>query len=323
MQRIAILLGIVTAIGLIFLGFIVVVFLMIYPDVGPARKLNIDATPSRIARGNYLANHVTACVDCHSSRDWDLLSAPAIPDTEGGGGELFDETRGVPGAISAPNITSSHLGHWTDGEIARAIVSGISRDGTALYPAMPYPTFNSLADEDVQAIVSYLRTLRPLPSKAGQRSLHIFDALEVRTMPLRYLPQALHNPADPNSNGAYLSAIAGCKSCHDAPIGSGAALESAFAGGREFLLPTGDQVWSTNITPDPSTGIGNWSETEFVDRFKSIGKMDSKDLTLSAGDSNTVMPWVAYSGMTIADLKAIYRYLRSLRPVRNLVVSNP
>ncbi|MBT5874815.1 MAG: cytochrome C [Candidatus Latescibacteria bacterium] len=323
MQRIALLLGIATALGLILMGFVVIVFLIIYPDVGPARDLNINTTPSRIARGNYLANHVTACIDCHSSRDWNLISAPAIHDTEGSGGEVFDEVRGVPGVIYAPNITSWHLGHWTDGEIARAIVSGISRDGTALYPTMPYPLFNSLADEDVQAIVSYLRTLRPLPSEVAERSLHIFDAFEVRTSPLKYLPQVLPDQSDTNLSGAYLSVIAGCKSCHDAPIQSGEALETDFAGGREFLLPTGDKILSTNITPDPSTGIGNWSETEFVERFKSFAEMDTRDLTLSTGDPNTVMPWVAYSGMTKADLKAIYTYLRSLTPVRNLVISRP
>src|ERR1700740_2282650 len=67
------------------------------PDVGPASDLKIEYTPARIARGEYLANAVNVCMDCHSKRDWTKFSAPLVPGTLGMGGERFDQNVGMPG----------------------------------------------------------------------------------------------------------------------------------------------------------------------------------------------------------------------------------
>jgi len=122
---------------------LVVAAIMIYvktalPNVGEASELKIEITPERLARGKYLANHVALCTDCHSTRDWTKFAGPTVPGTSGAGGEIFDQIMGFPGSYHARNITPFGLEDWTDGEIFRAITSGVSKDGVALLPIMPY-----------------------------------------------------------------------------------------------------------------------------------------------------------------------------------------
>lgn len=82
-----------------------------------------------IARGKYLANHVAVCMDCHSTRKWNKYSGPMDENAQGAGGEIFDQNMGFPGKFISPNITPYALREWTDGEIFRAITSGVNKDG--------------------------------------------------------------------------------------------------------------------------------------------------------------------------------------------------
>jgi hypothetical protein len=139
------------------------------PNIPVQADLKVEATPERVARGEYLANHVTLCVDCHSTRDWNKFSGPMIPGTEGKGGETFDQSMNFPGRFVSKNITPFNLKHWSDGEIYRAITSGVSRDGHPFFPVMPYPYYNKLATEDVYSIIAYLRTLPAIASEPPHR----------------------------------------------------------------------------------------------------------------------------------------------------------
>lgn len=100
-----------------------------YPKAGPAPKIKIEYSQDRIERGKYLANHVSMCMDCHSTRDWATFAGPLVPGTEGKGGERYDKALGVPGTVYAKNLTPENLGKWSDGEIFRAITSGVNKDG--------------------------------------------------------------------------------------------------------------------------------------------------------------------------------------------------
>ena len=93
------------------------------PNVGAASEMKIESTPENIARGEYLANHVTVCIDCHSKRDWTKFSGPPIEGTFGMGGEIFDQKYGFPGAYYAANITPEGISRYTDGELFRVILS--------------------------------------------------------------------------------------------------------------------------------------------------------------------------------------------------------
>ncbi|HEX2684049.1 MAG TPA: cytochrome C, partial [Ferruginibacter sp.] len=108
------------------------------PNVGDAPNIKIAYTSEKIKRGEYLANHVMVCMDCHSTRNWNEFSAPPIPGTLGKGGELFDARAGFPGTYYSANITPAGIGNWTDGEIFRAITTGVRKNGKPIFPVMPH-----------------------------------------------------------------------------------------------------------------------------------------------------------------------------------------
>ena len=113
----------------------------------------------------------------------------------------------------------------------------------------------------------------------------------------------------------------GCIECHTQADPQGMIIqEVAFEGGRDFPFPDGSKVTSSNITPDPETGIGNWDEATFVQRFKQYTDSAYVIPQVPQGEFNTIMPWTMYAGMTEQDLKAIYAYLRTLEPKRNQVI---
>ena len=295
--------------------------LLAYPRVGPAPDLRVEATPERIARGKYLADHVAVCTDCHSQRDWTRYAGPLKPETYGAGGETWDETVGFPGRLVARNITPTSLATWTDGEIVRAFTEGVSKDGTALFPLMPYTIYGQhMAPDDVQAIVAYLRTMPSRTQKLADRELHFPLPLVVRTMPQKANAGAARPPAtDRIAYGGYLTNIAGCAECHT-PVDSRRTPVAGMrlAGGQEFPLPNGLVARSANLTADAATGIGAWTEPQFVEKFKAYS--DGKaHVPVKAGDFNTPMPWQSYAGMTTEDLGAIFAYLKTVPAISHAV----
>ncbi|MES2269189.1 MAG: hypothetical protein V4520_20665 [Bacteroidota bacterium] len=141
------------------------------PNVGQPRALKVDLTPQRIARGKYLANHVAVCIDCHSTRKWNYFAAPIETTVIGAGGEHFDANVGFPGDVYVPNITPTNLKSWTDGEIYRAITTGVKKDGSAIFPIMPYGSYGKMDPEDIYSIIAYVRTLKPHETNFPARRL--------------------------------------------------------------------------------------------------------------------------------------------------------
>jgi len=293
------------------------------PDVGKPEDIKIALTPQRIARGKYLANHVALCMDCHSQRDWSKPIGAIAADKLGAGGDDFDSSLGVPGDIYVPNITPYKLKNWTDGEILRAITTGERKDGSAIFPLMPWPHFSKMDREDLYAIIAYIRSLRPIKTSPYPKPKLNFPAnILINTLPQKATYGHLPAVEDTIKYGAYLTMTASCDVCHSRKK-NGKAVgevipEMNFAGGVEF--PMGDKkIYSANLTPDKQTGIGNWTREGFVALFKS-----HTDSAIAARKSPPqmpdLMPWYDYSGMTETDLKAIFAYLRSLKPVYNKVV---
>ena len=115
--------------------------MLAYPKVPPPPTIKIDPSPERLARGEYLANHVVGCATCHSQRDWTKFSGPVKPERSAAAGRMFD--LGPAGVVYSKNITPAAIGSWTDGELLRAVTQGVSKDGSPLFPLMPYPHFGS------------------------------------------------------------------------------------------------------------------------------------------------------------------------------------
>jgi hypothetical protein len=185
---------------------------------------------------------------------------------------------------------------------------------------MPYPRYAQLSREDVESIVAYVRTLKPVEYTPPARDMAMPLPLVVRTIP----KAATFRPSPPKSDrlayGEYLTNAASCAECHTPMDAQGTPLPGKeFAGGFEFPLPGGGVVRSANITPDADSGIGTWTEQQFIDKFKAFDGAPVRSLTAAEQRENTVMPWIGYSGMTTEDLGAMYAYLRTLKPIVNRV----
>jgi mono/diheme cytochrome c family protein len=310
-------LGWLVVIVIVVIGIILSYVKFALPSV-PAPDLQVEITPERIERGEYLANHVWVCMDCHSDRDWNRFSAPPVPGTEGSGGDEFTEEMGFPGHYYATNITPGGIGDWTDGEVFRAITSGVGKDGRALFPIMPY-TYLAKADrEDIYAVIAYLRTLDPVERTYPESTSNFPMNFIINLIPAEPELKDGMDKKDKLAYGKYLAWS--CIECHTVAEKGQILEERSYAGGREFPLPKGGKVYSSNITPDPETGIGRWTEEQFIQRFKMY--MDSAYEAPPVGENqfNTYMPWEMFAGMKESDLSAIYAYLQSVKPIPNQVV---
>ena len=287
------------------------------PRVDKAPQLSIEKTPERIERGRYLANSVTVCIDCHSRRDWSLYSGPITKGTEGSGGERFDQQFGFPGVYYAKNITPSGIGNWTDGELFRVITTGVNKNGKAMFPVMPYLYYGKLDQEDIYSIIAYIRTLAPINKNIPESTSDFPFNFIINTIPKNANLQSKPSESDSVNYGKYLVTAAGCAECHT-KVDKGqiiAGLE--FGGGREFTMPFGI-IRTANITSD-KTGIGNWSAEKFVRTFKQYQDTSYHSPKIGKDDFNSLMPWSMYSKMKESDLRCIYQYLRTVKPIENLV----
>lgn len=286
---------------------------------------NKDSVKKVLERGEYLAVHVAGCMDCHSKRDFSKYSCPTIPGTEGGGGFLFDQKFGLPGKLYGRNITPDNetgIGTWTDDDIIRAMTQGISKNGDTLFPLMPYANFNRMAKEDLLSIVAYIKTLKPIRNKVPTNELMI-------PVSMAYPGPALQASIDGNVRppesdkvqyGAYLVNAADCGTCHSPLTEHGPDMTKMYAGGYPFDAGS-FKVVSANITPDSATGIGTWNEAQFLNKF--IPYREEKNYNFDPGKENTIMPLSLLAGMKDEDLKAIYAYMRTVKPISNKVEKYP
>jgi mono/diheme cytochrome c family protein len=269
----------------------------------PYPELRASTDPAVIARGEYLARGPAHCVDCHT--------APGKPALTGG--YEWD----LPfGTVRSPNITpdaETGIGRRTDAELARILRHGVRHDARA---AMPFMEFQQMSDEDLVAVISYLRALDPIHNRVPAHELNLMGkavmAFLIRPIGPVGMPAATAPAEGPTTErGAYLAnSVANCAGCHSErnPM-DGSYVGARFAGGGTMPMksdPTRVLV-TPNLTPHPETGhIVRWSEDQFVARFR-VGK--------AFEDSH--MPWTSYGEMSDHDLRALYRYLMSLEPVEN------
>jgi mono/diheme cytochrome c family protein len=288
------------------------------PNVGPAENIKVELTPQRIERGKYLATNVAVCLDCHTQQDWSKFGHPIDTNRLGAGGEKFDSGAGFPGNVTVPNITPYKISSWTDGELFRAITTGVKKDGTPIFPLMPWPYYSKMDKEDIYDIIAYIRTLKPVVTDHPRSTLDFPLNIIVHTMPQKATLGTRPDPADSIKYGEYLVQSSACQECHSQDDKGKYLPGLQFAGGKQFGV-NGHALRSANITPDVSTGIGSWTKQQFIARFKMF-----KDVKTAAyvepADFQTIMPWWQYGKMTEADLGAIYAFLRTVKPVKNSVI---
>ena len=306
-----VLLGIIASLVLL-IGIGAVYLLVAFPKTAPPPDIHVEATPARVERGEYLATHVAGCVYCHSDRAKEFYGDPMVPGTQGKGGLFLTDGKTT---FNAPNITPYGLSTWSDGEIARAIISGVNKEGQPLFPLMPYQRFASLTQEDLFAIIAYVRSLHPIQNDVPRSILQFPLNWVVRTIPQ---PATIRKDV-PTNRGEYLTTIASCIECHTPIDDHHKHIPGKdFAGGQRF-----DRVYSANITPDTETGIGKWTREDFIHAFKRFDTPETRNIRLPEGTPNTAMPWSMFAGMREEDLGSIYDYLRTVKPVHNPVQRFP
>jgi hypothetical protein len=310
---------------------IIVTFFL--PRQRPPAEFTVAVTPELIERGTYLVDHVLLCNDCHSERDWNFYGGPPKPPFGAGRECMTRDTRSIgirvsegqgnfPGVLCIRNITpdpESGIGNWTDGELIRSIREGVDHNGLGLFPIMPYFIYRSLSDADARAVVAYMRHLPPVRADRPERSIDFPMSMLIEMFPEPLDGPVPHpDPADRIAYGEYLATIARCGFCHTPRQARGkeGVPGKEFAGGVPFQL--GDKITpSKNLTPD-ATGMGPWTKEAFIARFRRFGELRAVERI----EDNTLMNWNAYSGMTEADLGAIYDFLQTLPAVKSASVAN-
>jgi mono/diheme cytochrome c family protein len=263
------------------------------------------ADDALVARGAYLVNGPAACGNCHTPRNPDMSFVAGMEFA--GGFHLVDPAFDVYTANITPDPETG-IGSWSDEQIAAAIRQGVDPKGKVIFPPMPVPTYNNMSDDDVKAIVAYLRTLKPVRNEVPESHWNI---------PQQAMPPARGAPApDPSDKVAYggylVTAVAHCFECHT-PMGpNGPDMTKLGAGGMTIVLAPGMEVNTANITPDKDTGIGGWSDADII-------RAMTEGVTPTGQHVAPPMPFPFFRTMSAQDLEAIVAYLRTLPPVANKV----
>jgi cytochrome c553 len=259
------------------------------------------------ARGEYIVRSVAVCGGCHAADSKD-------PDGALSGGKEFHDWR--IGTARAANLTSdadTGLGTWSEAEIVRALRNGQSKNGRLLAPVMPYEWFHEMSDDDAYAVARYLRGLPPVHNQVKQSPNLMFKIGKLVLRPKPPISASAPPRAATPEYGAYLAQHVGlCGECHTPRAGIRSAPDKSriFAGLSH--PPKAFPVSPANLTPDTATGIGPWSEEDFLKTLRT--GVDPADHTL-----HPFMPWREIQRMSDDDLRAIYRYLRTLPPIHNEV----
>jgi cytochrome c553 len=271
--------------------------------------------PKLVERGAYVAK-AAGCVVCHTA------IGPTGPDIEhafAGGLEMPDAI----GTWRTPNITqdkASGIGGWTDEQILRAVREGVRPDGKGLFAIMPFMNYAVLSDDDGKALVAFLRTIKPIdkvvaPNKDLKMMTGPAPAPALEAMKAM---RADATSTDTLKHGGYMASLMLCNHCHMSfdkdmkPLGP----DHMYSGGMPFaiaMLGTGT-LYARNITSDPDTGIGKWTEDQIFTTIKTMTKPDGKMI-----QGPMLFMQSQWSTLEDKDLKDVAAFIHKLPPVKNKV----
>lgn len=244
--------------------------------------VTVAGTPEQIARGEHIAEIL--CIDCHSSDGSLPLS---------GGRDIAEEIPLPLGSFPGYNLTpAGPIAGWSDGELFRAIRHGVDPDGKML-PVMAGTSAGFLGDEDIEAVIAFLRSQPAMGEEIRQESITMVGLIMFGAgmFPLQDQPTEVPVPsasAD-ESYGQYMLAVTGCRDCHGANL----------TGGDSPLSPVG---------PNLVDAINRWTADEFINTIRTGVTPEGKVL------SNAVMPWPTYKNMDDTELTALYSYIKTMNP---------
>lgn len=262
-----------------------------------------------VARGEYLFHAAAACSGCHTTVEQGAaIKAGDRPAPSGG----HVWKMGPLGTLYSPNITQDEktgVGKWSDNDLARMIKYGQRPDGTAgVFMAF---AVGKIADDDVKAIISYMRTIPPVVNEVPRHDIGLLGAMVLGGIEPRVNEVKASVPMGVTvERGRYLAwGPCDCRGCHSEADGFAVKAGGEFIGATEPMHSEIDDdpnmYWAPNLTPDPSGIAGKWTEEQFLARFKE-GRVHK----------GSPMPWGNFQGLQEDDVKALWLYFKSLPPVK-------
>ena len=275
----------------------------------PPSPITRATAPDEIARGGRLFR--TLCLDCHAG-----------PGNTRPTGARVTSAPSFIGEVWAPNITAdpqNGVGAWSDGELARLLRNGVRRDH---YYAATMPRFGHLGDDDVAAIIGFMRSndpamaATPAAAPVPQSKMAVGGILALAYAAGLDASGAAHVPMPvrgPNAEyGRYLAAyVYSCVDCHTTGLGAtdeklkGTGL---LTGGAAMHGPGGGTVYSNNLTPDAETGLGSWTADDLTRALQTGIAKDGRKLRA---------PMPLFRDLDATEAAAIYAFLRSLPASRS------
>lgn len=282
-----------------------------YDPPAAVLHLQVPRDSARVARGAKIAT--MHCMECHAGPDGKLVGKP------------MNDLPPMFGQLHTLNITrdSMHgIGAWTDGELYYFLRTGIHKDGHWSPPFMP--KYSLMADEDLQSVIAWLRSddprIAPDSREYPPNEYNLFVKTLANTLfgppPFPEKPLVIPNPADKIAFGKYVADdLSNCYICHSADLlkVNGLQPEKSFGyygGGTPMRNDAGETVTSANITMDPETGIGKWTEEQFIQAVRFAKKPDGSMLSRPMGP---------HSMLTDEEVSAIFAYLKTVPVIKNPV----
>lgn len=293
--------GIIVSLICLFLLYVQLTFKQTFE--APLTGIKSTRDSATIARGKYLVLGAAHCYTCHMP---DSILKKGLKEQMMGGHALK-----TPFAtFYTPNITSDKetgIGNFTDEQLARAIRYNLNHSSRAMVGFMSY---NAMNDEDISAIISYLRTTPPIGNVVPDHKFNMLGKIVMRFLvkPVTSTVQYIE-PDTTAAYGRYLAYnVMNCNGCHTKRGSTGEFIGEPLAGGYSWDLEDATYT-SPNLTPDDSTGrISKWSQEVFIRRFRTGRTLE-----------NSPMPWDAYQILSEHDLRALYKFLNQLPAVKNAV----
>ena len=281
--------------------------LLMFGALAPQTVLAQEGRKELVEKGQYIFVIAGGCA-CHT-----------VPKgTPHAGGRAFP----IPfGTVYTTNITSDKetgLGSWSDKEILKAMTTGIRPNGEWILPIMPHEAYSGIAEEDLKALIAYLRTIKPVRKETPRLKTWVpFYRSLLVPLWLKFFGRYSTSPARaPNSGverGRYLvDHISLCGDCHTPRNLFGAANRSLYLAGAK-IGPLGQEI--PNITPSKNTGIGEWRREQIADSLLTGIKPDEEPME---GLMAEVIEG-GYKHMKREDALAIADYLKSIPPVVNKI----
>lgn len=300
----------------IILGFAVFIQIKGIPTYEPQTvDLKVEVTPERVAQGQKLS--AMLCSACHLSEKEQKLSGKQIYD--------LPKEFGIAYSKNITNDKVKGIGDWTDGEIYTMLRTGVNRDG--LYSPPYMPKFPLMSDEDIYSVIAYLRSDLPVvqasnlepPNSEPSFLTKLLCNFAFKPFPLPEKTIVTPDISDQVAYGKYLvQGQIGCFSCHSADFKTVNDLEPEksvgyLGGGNPMPDLEGNIIPTANITMDKETGIGNWTEDQFVTAI----------LTGQTPNGPMRYPMVPHSVLDTAEVTAIWAYLNTVPPLKNAVARAP